>query len=897
MGLSPVMVGRSAALSRLNGLIDAAAVGTFDSPQVALVSGDPGIGKSRLLREFVDGLPGAVTTLTVAAQPGSQGRPYDLISPLLASGAERTDAEVLDTVGAAVAGGPTLLTVDDLHWADAASAYTLDRILQQPWGNLVVVLTYRPSDLARREPGGELVARLEGQYTVEQIRLDRLDRADVALFVAAVSEAPPSSAVVDAVMRRSGGVPFVVEELLRFAPKMCTDDLATVQLPWTLDEAVTQQLGGLEPSARTVVDVLAISGDPCSFEMLADVAVLTEAATMAALRGLVQCGTVIEQGDDALTLAHALTADVVSRQLLGRERRRLHARFLDALRAANSVDASAMARHAIGAGRFDEVAAIARAGACRYLEQGASFQALRLASDGLAEAPDDPELLAVATDAAWRSDFESEAIALADRWLAVAPNDLCRVEALRLRARLAHETFDKATRDRLVAELEQWAETLDVCRVQGRAYGALAQLHMLAHQGPQARAWADRALEVADQIDDRWQRAQAMVERASSPCDGMPNDEVRAELHAAANAARDVGDAVLESRALNNLLTTMVAHTPDAAEARARLREVSARGGLDKFGAAATMLFEAEAACGRGDMAAARRALAEASSHFVRPAKERLHYLFLLARLRAEEGRVDDTDAAVAEYWRILDHESDKAGLLLASMMAAMVAQRRAEVEGAWSQLAELVRTAPPQLDVSLVADIVAVALAAEITPERVRAEFFDVVVASSPSAVAAEGHLLPAEHRPAEAAASLSAAVAEHEAVLDRPSLGTLRLSLAQALLAGGDRADAVLALNQVLQHDLAAWPGWRRDRAEAFQRRLLGSTGRSGGDLTPREMEVAELIAQGLTNSQLAERLFISPKTAAVHVSNILTKLGLSGRAEVAAWVVRRGLAAQAS
>jgi len=61
----------------------------------------------------------------------------------------------------------------------------------------------------------------------------------------------------------------------------------------------------------------------------------------------------------------------------------------------------------------------------------------------------------------------------------------------------------------------------------------------------------------------------------------------------------------------------------------------------------------------------------------------------------------------------------------------------------------------------------------------------------------------------------------------------------------------------------------------------------------LTPREREVIRLLAEGLTNSQLAERLFISPRTAAVHVSNILAKLGMSSRTEVAAWAVRSGLA----
>ena len=58
-------------------------------------------------------------------------------------------------------------------------------------------------------------------------------------------------------------------------------------------------------------------------------------------------------------------------------------------------------------------------------------------------------------------------------------------------------------------------------------------------------------------------------------------------------------------------------------------------------------------------------------------------------------------------------------------------------------------------------------------------------------------------------------------------------------------------------------------------------------------REREVAALLTEGLTNSELARRLFISPKTAAVHVSNILMKLHMASRAEVAAWAVRTGLA----
>lgn len=81
---------------------------------------------------------------------------------------------------------------------------------------------------------------------------------------------------------------------------------------------------------------------------------------------------------------------------------------------------------------------------------------------------------------------------------------------------------------------------------------------------------------------------------------------------------------------------------------------------------------------------------------------------------------------------------------------------------------------------------------------------------------------------------------------------------------------------------------------RAAAAVERGLGIGAEVPGPdvLTPREREVVALLAEGLTNAQIADRLYISPRTAAVHVSNVLSKLGMGSRAEVAAWAVREGV-----
>jgi DNA-binding NarL/FixJ family response regulator len=113
----------------------------------------------------------------------------------------------------------------------------------------------------------------------------------------------------------------------------------------------------------------------------------------------------------------------------------------------------------------------------------------------------------------------------------------------------------------------------------------------------------------------------------------------------------------------------------------------------------------------------------------------------------------------------------------------------------------------------------------------------------------------------------------------------GTAHVGAARCLLALDRPAEATEHARSAAEL-LARWSGWRV--AELAQvRARLGLTAPAGDPgvdaLTPREREVALLIADGLTNTELARRLYISPRTAAVHVSNILRKLGVSSRTEV--------------
>ncbi len=893
------MVGRSDALDRLGGLLEASEIGGGDLPIVALVSGEAGIGKTRLLREFIETVPDDVTVLTVQAQPGSMGRSYHAVAQLAPGGDPATMP--LERVQRAAESGRTVLLVEDLHWADAESVAVLDTITQSPWPHLMVIGTYRPGDLTRGSPGGELLLRLERRHAVEQIRLDRLARSDVADMLSAITGRPASSAAVEAVHRRSAGIPFVIEELVRAAPDACLDDLTSARLPWSLDEAVRQQVAGLASGERCVVEALAVFGRPPSFDALSAVTGLDEHELLDALRPLVIRGVIVEPSEDLFWFDHALVAEVVVDQLLGRERRQLHERAAEVLRSQPTPEAAALAFHLHGAGRYAEAVEVARAGARADLDRGATFQALRLAVLALAEEPDDLELLAVAAEAAWRLDFNEEALKYAQRWVARVPGGTDAVDALRLLGRLYVELGMEEERERTLASMEELAGRLPPGRERARLHGALAQISMLSWRGAEAVRWAELAIAEAEELGDEYVATQASIERGSALNSVADAETAKEALAAAVERARRLGDGVLEARGLNNMLEVVPLQGAEARRLLDDLYRLTDRIGFDKLGREARH-WELWVTESRGDLGGLRRAVDELMPEWSQSRKNRyqLRRTDVLAFLALEDGRVADARRLLDTLAAATEEGTASRHSYLAKL--ALLAGITNDAELAASALDRIRLADEPVRDDTFVVNhlvtIVDAVLCAGIDPDALA----DVVEATvTPAAVAkvkrhTDGLVHAAAGRHADAIAALDDVLAQPDESLAMPTRGTLRVVLAGALLAEGDRDRAREEARHARDVELGLWPGWRRDRAEALLRRLEGPR-RLDGVLTAREREVASLIAEGLTNGQLAERLYISPKTAAVHVSNILTKLGLSGRAEVAAWAVRNGLVPSAA
>ena len=731
------------------------------------------------------------------------------------------------------------------------------------------------------------------------MHLERLTRSEVAAFLATVYDRPLPSSIADAMFERTGGNPFFLEEMLDCCASVSPDQLIDQPLPWSLEEVVRRQLDGLSAPERRLAEAAAILGPSASFDVLAGVADLGEDELVARLRSLVDSGLLVER-DDHFAFRHALVCDAVQTHLLGRERRRLHERALRLLAKAGGAPAAELARHAAGAGYYDEMVEHARVGAVHELRQhGSSHLALRLAVDALAEAPDDPVLLEVATEAAWLLGLNDEALGYAQRLQAVS---LGRAGALgplatatRWIVRLQADRADRAglgvALATLVALLDEPLEPVDRASTEG----AIAQSYMLQGERDRAVAWADRAIVTARAAGADEVRVQALIERGSArvSMDHAGGDE----LLAAIAEAEALGQWVLVTRGLNNMFDLVPVHSEQGGRLFERFRDAADRAGFDAMSTAVALLRSAEQAMGNGDMAEADDRLARALTWMpLHRAKEGVWLESYAISLALERGDLDGLAERIARMANVQRHPLDLVQCVqpqwnLPSLL--QLAAARGDTAAAAAALQAMAGGQPgePLVGPALL-DAVDAALRAGLPPDRVRAALLGPADPArpvpAPARQAAEAVLLQAERRHDDAAAAFAAVLDDPDPAFGAPHRGYLRALAAASELAAGrrDRARQLVAEATPL---LARWPGWRRARLAEVAARLDAPTAGPPGELTGREREVAALVAEGLSNGELARRLFISPKTASVHVSNILMKLQLSNRAEIAAWVVR--------
>jgi DNA-binding CsgD family transcriptional regulator/tetratricopeptide (TPR) repeat protein len=953
-GLSPVMVGRADELARLREL--AAGDG---GPAVALVSGEAGIGKTRLVAELVATLDPTLPVLAGQGSQGAPGRPFQLlleaveaqvagwdavpgpladraeplrlllapVAPKLAGHTEREFGQE-ELLRAAVVlvrelAGPqgALLVFEDLHWADAESVALFGRLAVTPDLPLVLVGTFRPEGIARRHPLVELLADLERQRLVTTVALERLGRAGVAELLAAVYRGPVPFQVAEALHRRTGGNPFFLEELVVTAGRADPARLATLPLPWNLSEAVLRRLDDLDPTQRRVVDAAAILGRRISFDLLAAVTGSGEDELIAVLRHLVAENVMAEEEPDVFAFRHALTREAIAGRLLGRERRRLHEKALAAIQEAGGDDWAAIAWHAQGADRYDELVEAARAGAWSYLHKGSTAEALRLAETGLSEAERDLDLLAAASKAAWMIGLLSLAVEHGERWhteAAVTGDPATEAGALIHLARLYWEARDFQRQWQTVWAALRVAEPLGESRTLAHAYALVSEAHMLAERGAEAVEWADKALAMADAVGAPGVRAAALVNKGTALSDTEDGHDQGIALLEQAIVEAEAGDfGYVLHRALHNLFMQEVG-TWSPERSRQVLRQMQQTGDRTGRGSEAPSWAMGRSAIAvvEGDLEAALAGIGDARSSQLVPIEGLVDPFWIdlhEASLLLEAGQLEPVTELLGRYQDAASDRADPCDIAWQWGIRLGLGARRGDLEAARAALAGYL-SAPawrgwgwkhgiPGLS-GLLTALRAGFPAAEVRPLLDAIDRADPAAGAGPDATARrsprrvgrqhlEAALLEAGGDPAAALDAYRQVLAHADLYRAAHLRADCHLGAARCLLALDDQPGA---LDHARQADrlLERWPGWRRDEVAALLRRLGGRPAPAGdpSPLTPREREVAALLAEGCSNGEIARRLYISTKTASVHVSNILAKLEMTSRAEVAAWAVRSGL-----
>ncbi|WP_369255967.1 BTAD domain-containing putative transcriptional regulator [Geodermatophilus amargosae] len=615
-------VGRPEELAALAGAWAAAGAGRGTA---VVVTGEPGIGKTRLVEAFAARAGAAVRWGRCAEIGGAPPYwPWQQVLgglPEAALGAD-TGARFalgLDTARrlyALAAEQPLLVVLDDLQWADGDSLHVLEVVLSQLHGSrLLLAVTCREEATAdpvlTRVLG--LAARLPG---ARRLRLAGLAAGEVADLVAELRGGPPAGAVAATLAERTGGNPFFVTELAALPPS------AGEGVPAGVRDVVRLRLAGLPASARDVLAAAAVAGRDVPAGLLAAVVPGDGGGVTTALGA----GLLVETSPGRVRVAHDLVREVLLADLGPVERARVHGRVADVLAAgpaaATAAGAIAVHRSEAAAGGPDPAAARACLRAAREaLDRAGVEEAAALADRGLGHVPPGEE--ALAADLHLVRGRALRRLGLLERSGA----------ALRASADLARDLGDPARLARAAVASAggglggYWASVgapaaTDVALLEEAAAGAdalppelaSAVLAALAVQRASAgeaggRELADRALAAAGSVPSARPRARV----ARFVADWTPAHAARRVELARALLRESAGDPAAEATALHLLrcALTETVQPEEAAAVSRRFTELATRRGdgdllqLDAWWSAGTALA-------RGDAVEARR-LADAA--------------------------------------------------------------------------------------------------------------------------------------------------------------------------------------------------------------------------------------------------------------------------------------------
>jgi DNA-binding CsgD family transcriptional regulator/tetratricopeptide (TPR) repeat protein len=968
-------VGRAEELRELASAARASAAG---EPALILLSGDSGVGKTRLIREFEreltdddvlvlrgeaveqeDGelpytpITSALRPLSRAGHPafselgrGSRSQLAALLPGLDDAGTPpatldgsaqvRLFEALLDLLGILSERQPVALILEDIHWADRSTrtfVSFLARSLRTE--RLLVVVTYRSDELHRRHPLRPLLSELARLEPVRRIELSPFNRAEVAQLLTDILGADPEPPLLDRLYERSEGNALYAEELLAAG----LDGRGT--LPESLRDAFMLRIERLSPDAQLAARTIAV-GRRLEEDVIAQAADIDPTALQTALREAVAEHVLVPGDDGQLRFRHALLREVLYDDLLPGERGELHLCLARALEP----------RMGHGSEREAELAA---AVAGHYAAAGDQPAALRSAVHAALAARD--------------VHAYGEAAELAERALDLWPRvtgaenqiPLTRLDLMRLAASAHRLAGDRERAEVLLTRaLEQVDAEADVHLCAG-LLGQLSRIQWSLNRGMEAVETAERALSMLPEGEPSYEQATLIAWLARTRfLRGRFRDSI-ADGEAALAAARAVGDQPTEAEALNTLGMAQIAvgRVEEGVALLQRAIEIAREtDDQDNLGSAYSNLADSLSLIGRTREAldTGREGLAAVSRRLTR-----LHEWLKLtvAQLAFEAGEWDlmranlDAGDVPRDRWSLFRFLAEaEVALGLGDNEAADQRLRQAEpivtasTEPQWigwfgALEAELrrrrydligargvVEHALGRLEVCT-DDVMRIARASAVGARvetdiarrardlRERADERDALARlrihlSRLDAAAQEGGPVEAAWQAVGKAEMASARgrndpalwrrAADHWEAISRPyHVAIMRWREAEAAVEAGERAQAEDPAKQALETARRLGSRWLLDEVEGLiARGRLHVTDGTGVDtdasppdpeqeapfgLTPRELQVLALIAEGATNRQIGASLFMAEKTASVHVSRILSKLGVSSRTQAAA------------
>jgi len=997
--VSPVFIGRREELSALAALLSQA---LGREPAFALISGEAGVGKTRLASELTrqaaeagfrvltgqcvelgaEGLP--LAPLVDALRTLTQTMPRDELNAVLGPAARRglagllpelapdTDPApfpgspgspsspgegprksqllefVLGTMTRLSAVTPVLLVIEDLHWADQSTldltAFLIRALRAAP---IMLAVTYRSDELHRRHPLRPLVSSWERDRSLSRFELRRFDQDEVGAQLAALLGETPGPDVVEMIFGRSGGNAYFVEELA----DVVRSDGDPGDLPPSLKDVLLTRVDAVSADAQRMLRTASVAGLSVPDRLLAEVMGLGKAELFATLREVVENHLLaVEPGGYRYSFRHALVRDAVYDDMLPGERVGLHATYGEVLSRdpglagpdGEAALPATLAYHWYAALDLPRALSSAIDAATSATASYAGDEALRHLQRALEIWPRVPdaeqrtgldwaEAAGLAGDAALRTGAAERSKSLLASAIAALPPGAGPVRRALLLQRYANTQRYAGGPEDAVTTLRQALALLpadETTRAHAVVLAALATAQADINDRAGCAESARQAVEAARACGAPDVRAAAAARLGSAICylgDAQSGlEQLRSGLRLALDL--DIPDTILTGYVLLSDALEMFGRDVEAVQAAAEGFQQAVRVGLSRSVTGAYLAAnQAEPLIRLGRWTEAGQLIAEALAAQPEGAIT-AGLLQMRAEIAAMRGQYPQALADLREVRRAM---GDHAGLQFTQptrYVSALVALGQGDVTAARSVLAP--GLASDQLSVAgrgwpvawlamrTEADEAAMFRASrEAVPERIPQRCEEIRRAAA--AMGAPGPrflahqaLLAAEHaraagdqgQPSMAAEGWRRAAVAWRETGELYPMAYVLLRLAQAEAAAGERVAAVDAAREA--YALAEQLGASALATEAttFSRRVrvsLAATAQPAAPasrlsrfgLTDREREVALLVAEGRSNPEIAKILFISAKTASVHVSNILAKLGVSGRVEAAALINSTG------